>query len=95
MRRTALWITIAVWLPACGGSPATEAPFPPKDGRMTLHIESPAFTNGEKIPKIHTCDGKDVSPSLTWLGIPGHTRSLALICDDPDAPRNLDALGDL
>lgn len=54
---------------------------------MTIHIESQAFTSGGSIPKLYTCDGKDVSPPLTWSGIPEHTRSLALICEDPDAPR--------
>jgi Raf kinase inhibitor-like YbhB/YbcL family protein len=38
------------------------------------------------IPGQNTCDGTDVSPDLAWTGIPEGTRSLALICDDPDAP---------
>jgi Raf kinase inhibitor-like YbhB/YbcL family protein len=38
------------------------------------------------IPERYTCDGTDVSPDLAWTGIPEGTRSLALICDDPDAP---------
>lgn len=38
------------------------------------------------IPAKYTCDGDDVSPPLEWTGIPQGTKSLALICDDPDAP---------
>ena len=53
---------------------------------MTILIESPAFMGGGIIPKLYTCDGKDLSPPLTWSGIPANARSLALICEDPDAP---------
>jgi Raf kinase inhibitor-like YbhB/YbcL family protein len=53
---------------------------------MSLVIESPAFTNNGAIPKRFTGDGEDVSPQLTWSGVPEAARELALICDDPDAP---------
>ena len=53
---------------------------------MAVQITSSAFSNGGMIPKRYTCDGTDVSPDLAWTGIPEGTRSLALICDDPDAP---------
>lgn len=53
---------------------------------MTLPMTSTAFSEGGMIPRQNTCDGKDISPDLTWTGIPGDTRTLALICDDPDAP---------
>jgi Raf kinase inhibitor-like YbhB/YbcL family protein len=88
MRRTAFGLSILVLLlPSCGRSPSTEPPLPKKDpSRMTILIQSPAFTGGGTIPKLYTCDGKDVSPPLTWSGIPENARSLALICEDPDAP---------
>jgi len=54
---------------------------------MALHIESTAFPSGGSIPKLYTCDGKDISPPLTWSGTPENAQSLALICEDPDAPR--------
>jgi Raf kinase inhibitor-like YbhB/YbcL family protein len=54
--------------------------------RLTIRLESPAFADGAAIPKDYTCDGKDVSPPLAWSGAPGAARSLALICEDPDAP---------
>jgi len=53
---------------------------------MTLIIRSQSFTDGQRIPLRHTGDGEDVSPSLQWLNLPGETRELALIVDDPDAP---------
>ena len=53
---------------------------------MALKIESDAFAHQTAIPKKFTCDGNDVSPALRWSGVPGAAKSLALICDDPDAP---------
>lgn len=51
-----------------------------------ISLLSDAFEEGTPIPRQHTCDGADLSPALSWEGIPDGTRSLALICDDPDAP---------
>lgn len=53
---------------------------------MTLVITSPEFEDGGMIPSKFTCDGADLSPRLQWLHVPDGTKSLALICDDPDAP---------
>src|SRR5690554_6138297 len=52
----------------------------------SLVLTSPAFQPGQQIPTQHTCDGDDVSPPLTWSGVPERTASLALLVDDPDAP---------
>jgi Raf kinase inhibitor-like YbhB/YbcL family protein len=57
------------------------------DVPMTITLKSPAFHDGEAIPKEHTGDGADKSPPLEWTDPPGGTKTLALICDDPDAPR--------
>ena len=54
---------------------------------MPLQLTSSAFGQGEKIPSKFTGDGADVSPPLAWPVAPFGTRSFALICDDPDAPR--------
>jgi Raf kinase inhibitor-like YbhB/YbcL family protein len=53
---------------------------------MDFRLTSPAFADGADIPIRHTCDGADLSPRLTWTGVPDGTRSLALVVDDPDAP---------
>ncbi|MCL5010077.1 MAG: YbhB/YbcL family Raf kinase inhibitor-like protein [Patescibacteria group bacterium] len=51
-----------------------------------MKITSPVFENTGKIPKKYTCDGENVNPPLSFIGIPSQTKSLALIVDDPDAP---------
>ena len=53
---------------------------------MAIHVESSCFSEGGPIPRRHTCDGRNTSPPLSWSGAPEGTKSLALICDDPDAP---------
>jgi Raf kinase inhibitor-like YbhB/YbcL family protein len=53
---------------------------------MTFSISSSAFGNGQPIPRKYTCEGENVSPDLSWSGIPAETSSLALIVEDPDAP---------
>lgn len=53
---------------------------------MEIKITSPAFEEGGMIPEKYTCDGIDVSPPLMWSSVPEGTVTLALICDDPDAP---------
>lgn len=52
-----------------------------------MKLVSRAFREGQTIPAIHSCEGGDRSPPLEWSEIPVATRSLALIVDDPDAPR--------
>lgn len=53
---------------------------------MTITLQSSAFEAGQVIPKKYTGDGPDVSPPLTWSGLPEGTKEVALIVDDPDAP---------
>ncbi len=61
----------------------------PPDTRQYARIEltSTAFGDGQPIPMKYTGEGEDVSPSLWWSALPEGTKELALICDDPDAPR--------
>ena len=53
---------------------------------MEIKLTSPAFEDAGLIPAKYTCDGADVSLPLQWDAVPEGTRSIALICDDPDAP---------
>ena len=53
---------------------------------MALEIRSAAFGDGGEIPVRHTCEGDDLSPPLSFDGVPGGARTLALVVDDPDAP---------
>ncbi len=59
---------------------------PTKGDTMQLHLTSTAFAAGQPIPRRHTSDDQDLSPALQWAGVPPAAKSLALICDDPDAP---------
>jgi Raf kinase inhibitor-like YbhB/YbcL family protein len=52
----------------------------------TIIIESTAFKHKQPIPEQYTCDGADISPPLSWSNVPAGTKSIVLICDDPDAP---------
>lgn len=58
-----------------------------KEDRM--EIRSSAFGSGEFIPVEFTCDGSDKSPNLAFMNVPEEAESLALICEDPDAPAGL------
>ena len=51
-----------------------------------MEIKTTAFSPGGPIPKKFTGEGEDLSPALSWTGVPEKTQSLALIMDDPDAP---------
>ncbi len=69
----------------CGPSPFCSET---KGGQaMNMEVKSTAFQEGAMIPKLYTCDGQDISPPLSWSGVPTEAKSIALIMDDPDAPR--------
>ena len=53
---------------------------------VVIELKSTAFTESDTIQVKYTCDGPDISPPLNWSAPPEGTKSLALICDDPDAP---------
>jgi hypothetical protein len=74
---------------AVGASKSTPNAAPadrPAAKTAVFELTSSAFKQGAYIPIKYTGDGGDVSPPLTWTGMPDATKSLALICDDPDAP---------
>jgi Raf kinase inhibitor-like YbhB/YbcL family protein len=66
-----------------------EAPEPQKEVEMTVSLSSAAFKDGDKIPVKYTCNGQGMSPPLIWGEPPQKTQVLALIVDDPDAPRGV------
>jgi len=53
---------------------------------MNINVTSSAFEQGEWIPRKYTGEGEDVSPPLSWSGIPKEAQEIAVLCDDPDAP---------
>ena len=48
-------------------------------------LESPAFKNGETIPKKYGFKNENISTPLKISQVPEGTQSLVLIMDDPDA----------
>ncbi len=57
-----------------------------EEAPLSIEVTSTAFEQGMTIPKQYTGDAQDQSPPLRWSEPPSGTRSIALICDDPDAP---------
>jgi Raf kinase inhibitor-like YbhB/YbcL family protein len=56
-----------------------------KKKKSGFQIESNTFTDGQMIPALYTCAGKNFSPELKWKGVPAKTKTFALVCEDPDA----------
>jgi hypothetical protein len=53
---------------------------------MAIEVTSTAFAQGQPIPPKYSGEGEDVSPPISWSGLPENAQELVLICDDPDAP---------
>jgi Raf kinase inhibitor-like YbhB/YbcL family protein len=54
---------------------------------VSIELTSSAFKEGQAIPKKYTADGENKSPPLRWTAPPEGTKTFALVCEDPDAPR--------
>ena len=81
-------LAVAVMVPCLNGCDGEDGKVAGSGGAGggVFVLACPGFAAGSSIPKKHTGDGRDVSPELTWTGVPKNTRELALIVDDPDAP---------
>lgn len=75
-----LLILVAGWIAGVTMDPLTDSP-------KALTITSSDFTEGSPIPREYTCQGENVSPPITIGNVPAGAKALALIMDDPDAPR--------
>ena len=85
MRRT-VSIGLAFTSLALAGCGDDKVSGPPPAAPERIVLSSPAFSQGETIPKAFTCSGQGQSPPLRWRGVPPEARSLALLVEDPDAP---------
>ncbi len=61
-------------------------------GENIFKLSGNELKNNETLPnaqvyKGYGCDGGNVSPQLSWNNAPSNTKSFAIICHDPDAPR--------
>ena len=61
----------------------------PRENETGLRVRSVAFSHGGHIPPKYTCEGENVNPPLEISGLPEQTKSLALIVEDPDAPKGI------
>jgi Raf kinase inhibitor-like YbhB/YbcL family protein len=82
--RAVLLLASTLVLAGCGGGEDMKVPEP--DVAKTIVVTSPAFGEGQVIPRQHTCQGAGRSPELGWRGVPDDAESLALVVSDPDAP---------
>ena len=91
LRTLPLILALSTLIFACGGDdgappePTTRAPTPGEDS-TPFSLASNSFNADGSIPTRFTCDGDDLSPALTWDGVPDNAQSFVLIMDDPDAP---------
>jgi Raf kinase inhibitor-like YbhB/YbcL family protein len=76
----------ALLLIACSGHPQPAAEKAPPAHQPGFKIVSAAFKDGQPIPPSYTCKGVNVSPPLEWSGMPANAKTVAIVCDDPDAP---------
>ena len=84
MRRYAIaGFALALLSVGCGGDGGEVESTAPAG----ITVTSPAFAEGEPIPAVYSCRGRNVSPPLSWSGVPSGAAELALVVDDPDAPR--------
>jgi hypothetical protein len=85
-----LFVALPLLLGGCERGADSLAPENPSDEKggtaMTIEVTSSAFEHEERIPEKYTEDGADVSPPLSFSGVPAEAKELVLICDDPDAP---------
>jgi len=84
--RLTLATTLMALLGLSGCGSEQEQPLEDSPNWAKLELISTAFSEGQPIPQKYTGEGADVSPPLSWSGLPDGTQELALICDDPDAP---------
>lgn len=54
-----------------------------------LTVESSAFDDGEQMPYKYSLSGPNISPPISWSGVPKNAKSVAIICDDPDTSRGI------
>jgi Raf kinase inhibitor-like YbhB/YbcL family protein len=54
-----------------------------------LNVHSTEFAQNGHIPPKYTCEGDNINPPLNISGVPEKAKALAIIMEDPDAPRGV------
>lgn len=82
-----LALLVAVGAAGCGGGSASKssATSPGRAGSGAAIAVTSDFKPGATIARVHTCDGRDVSPPLHATGLPSATKELVVTMHDPDA----------
>lgn len=75
-----IFVSLAFVLLFCASS------FAQISGEPIMKLSSADFGEGGNIPARFTCEGQNISPTLTITGVPEAAKSLALVMEDPDAP---------
>lgn len=86
MRLASIIAAACIVLAGCAPKPTAEKPSAIIAGGSPMTITSPAFADGDTIPKRFSAYGDSKSPELDWADVPEGAKSFALICRDPDAP---------
>lgn len=76
--RAAVVALVVVFTAACGGG---------GDDPAVIQVTSTAFDDGGAIPSRYSCEDLNASPPIAWTNVPMNTVELAVVLDDPDAPR--------
>ena len=84
MQVIALLVAMGIMLPGTPGMSENQQVH--GGNTMAMQITSNAFKHQNMIPQKYGCAGDDISPPLEWEDAPDGAESLALICNDPDAP---------
>jgi Raf kinase inhibitor-like YbhB/YbcL family protein len=79
----------AIALGACGGGGTSKdtGALQTIDAPASIEVTSPAFVDGAAIPRANTCDGTGGPPTIRWTAVPAAAKTVAVVVDDPDAPR--------
>src|SRR4051812_2800105 len=87
---TSLSLALCLFLTGCRGGGQADVPasmrriameLPQTDGPLVLHVRSDAFEVGSEIPDEYSADGRNISPSLAWSGVPQGAQSVVVIVE--------------
>ncbi len=75
--RAACMVTAVVLVATSAGLGGQAAP-------AVIKVESPVMRDGQPMPVEYTADGRNVSPSLRWSGVPAAAKELAVVMTNED-----------
>lgn len=55
-------------------------------GPETINVTSSSFTKDGPLARKNAQEGNNLSPSLSWTGVPEAAKELVVLVEDPDAP---------